>query len=94
MAIVDGLLFMLAWNIRKEFWQDRGGYEEKLRQALLSREVPRQRHTGNVANPVRIDPDTWTDEFAFLDHFPPFPQYLKNPRRQVFPNPASDNTAL
>lgn len=55
-----------AWNIRKQFWQDRTAHEEKLRQALLSREVARQRHAANVANPGRIDPDTWADEFAFL----------------------------
>src|SRR5215510_15717895 len=38
----------------------------QLREALLSRDVARQRHTGGVANPERIDPDTWTEEFAFL----------------------------
>jgi pimeloyl-ACP methyl ester carboxylesterase len=37
-----------AWNIRKAFWQDRAAYEEKLRQALISIEVARQRHTGGV----------------------------------------------
>ncbi len=53
-----------AWNTRKQFWQDRRVHEEKLRQALLSLEVARQRHAGY--RPERIDPDTWTDEFAFL----------------------------
>ncbi len=55
-----------AWDIRKAFWHDRARHEEKLRQALLSPEVARQRHAGNVHNVERIDPDTWTDEFAFL----------------------------
>jgi pimeloyl-ACP methyl ester carboxylesterase len=55
-----------AWTIRKAFWQDRAAHADQLRQALLSRDVARQRHTGGVANPERIDPDTWTDEFAFL----------------------------
>ncbi len=53
-----------AWSIRKEFWRDRAANEEKLRQALLSPEVARQRHAGYA--PERIDPDTWTDELAFL----------------------------
>ena len=55
-----------AWTIRKAFWQDRAAHEDQLRRALLSRDVARQRHTGGVANPERIDPDTWTEEFAFL----------------------------
>jgi pimeloyl-ACP methyl ester carboxylesterase len=54
----------LVWDIRKAFWEDRMAYEAKLQQALLSPEVARQRHAGHVAN--RIDPDTWTDEYAFL----------------------------
>ena len=55
-----------AWNIRKAFWQDRAAHEEKLRQALLSIDVVRQRHVAGVSEPERIDPDTWSDEFAFL----------------------------
>lgn len=55
-----------AWEIRKAFWQDRAAHEAKLREALLSVEVARQRHMTGVANPERIDPDTWADEFAFL----------------------------
>ncbi len=53
-----------AWDIRKAFWQDRTAHEEKLRQALLSPEVARKRHAGYV--PEQVDPDAWTDEFAFL----------------------------
>lgn len=55
-----------AWTIRKAFWKDRAVHEDQLRQALLSLEVARQRHTGGISNPERIDPDTWTEEFAFL----------------------------
>ncbi|MFZ6769978.1 alpha/beta fold hydrolase [Undibacterium sp. Di26W] len=55
-----------AWTIRKAFWDNRAAYEEKMRQALLSPDVARQRHTGGVTAPEQIDPDTWTDEFAFL----------------------------
>ncbi len=53
-----------AWDLRKEFWQDRQAQKETLRQALLSPDVARQRHAGHVAE--RIDPDTWSDELAFL----------------------------
>jgi pimeloyl-ACP methyl ester carboxylesterase len=55
-----------AWTIRKAFWENRAAYEEKLRQALLSLDVARLRHTAGVPAPDQIDPDTWTDEFAFL----------------------------
>jgi pimeloyl-ACP methyl ester carboxylesterase len=55
-----------AWDIRKAFWKDRSAYEKKLRQALLSPEVARLRHTDGVSAPERIDPDTWTDDLAFL----------------------------
>jgi len=55
-----------AWDIRKAFWKDRVAHEEKLRQALLSFDVARQRHVAGVLNTERIDPDTWSDEFAFL----------------------------
>jgi pimeloyl-ACP methyl ester carboxylesterase len=55
-----------VWNIRKLFWQDRFEHEEQLRKALLSVEVARQRHLAGVSKPERIDPDTWSDEFAFL----------------------------
>jgi pimeloyl-ACP methyl ester carboxylesterase len=63
-AHIEGL--SEAWNIRKAFWQDRAAHEEKLRQALLSIDVVRQRHVAGVSEPERIDPDTWSDEFAFL----------------------------
>ncbi len=61
-AHIEGL--SRAWDVRKAYWQDRTTYEEKVRQALLSPEVARSRHAGY--NPGRIDPDTWTDELAFL----------------------------
>ncbi len=55
-----------AWAIRKAFWSDRAAHEEKIRQALLSGEVARQRHLAGASRPELIDPDTWSDEFAFL----------------------------
>ncbi len=55
-----------AWAIRKAYWGDRATHEAKIREALLSIEVARQRHLAGVSRPELIDPDTWADEFAFL----------------------------
>ena len=55
-----------SWTIRKAFWEDRVSLEEKMREALLSREAAQQRHLAGVAKPECIDPDTWNDEFCFL----------------------------
>ena len=33
---------------------------------MLSLATTRTRHIGNDPNPEKYDPDTWTDEFAFL----------------------------
>jgi pimeloyl-ACP methyl ester carboxylesterase len=63
-AHVEGL--SEAWAIRKAFWADRAAHEEKMREALLSEEVAWQHHLAGVSRPQRIDPDTWSDEFAFL----------------------------
>jgi len=38
----------------------------KLRANLTSFEATRLRHLGTSPHPERYDPDTWTDEFAFL----------------------------
>lgn len=54
------------WEPRRAFWRDRTANEEKVRQNLLSPEATRQRHVGTSPHPERIDPDTWTDEHAFL----------------------------
>lgn len=61
---VEGL--SAAWDVRKAFWKNRAAHEAKLRESLLSADVARQRHLAGVADPENIDPDTWTDEFAFL----------------------------
>ena len=55
-----------AWAVRKAFWRDRNAHENKVRQALLSVEGARQRHLAGVSRPEVIDPDTWSDELAFL----------------------------
>ncbi|MGA2126610.1 MAG: alpha/beta hydrolase [Xanthobacteraceae bacterium] len=54
------------WETRKAFWADRDANEAKLRANLTSFEATRQRHLGTSPHPERYDPDTWTDEFAFL----------------------------
>jgi pimeloyl-ACP methyl ester carboxylesterase len=54
------------WAARKAFWADRSTHEAPLRANLLSLEATRLRHVGTSAHPERYDPDTWTDEFAFL----------------------------
>lgn len=54
------------WQTRKAFWNDRATHEAALRANLLSFEATRLRHVGRSPNPDRYDPDTWTDEFAFL----------------------------
>ncbi len=55
-----------AWTLRKAWWGNREAHEQKIREALLSAEVARQRHLAGVSRPELIDPDTWSDEFAFL----------------------------
>jgi pimeloyl-ACP methyl ester carboxylesterase len=54
------------WEIRRAYWRDRGAYEEKLRANLASLEATKQRHLGTSPHPQRYDPDSWTDEYAFL----------------------------
>ena len=54
------------WNIRKAYWQDRAAHEEELRANFTSLEATKQRHIGSTPHPERINPDTWTDEYAFL----------------------------
>jgi pimeloyl-ACP methyl ester carboxylesterase len=54
------------WNIRIAYWQDRTAHEEELRANFTSLEATKQRHIGTTPHPERINPDTWTDEYAFL----------------------------
>src|SRR5512132_3577277 len=56
----------LLWETRKAYWADRSSNEAKLRTNLTSLEATRQRHLGTSPHPEKYDPDTWTDEFAFL----------------------------
>jgi pimeloyl-ACP methyl ester carboxylesterase len=54
------------WETRKAYWTDRSGNEANLRANLISLDATRQRHLGTSPHPDKYDPDTWTDEFAFL----------------------------
>ncbi len=53
-----------AWELRRTFWRDRSAHQDAVHKALLSPEVAKQRHAGYRAE--FIDPDTWTDELAYL----------------------------
>jgi len=55
------------WGARRAFWQDRASHEAEFRKAFLSVEATRNRHVGTSPHPERLNPDTWTDEFYFLN---------------------------
>jgi pimeloyl-ACP methyl ester carboxylesterase len=54
------------WQKRREFWADRTANEAALRANFSSFAATKQRHVGSNPNPETLDPDRWTDEFAFL----------------------------
>jgi pimeloyl-ACP methyl ester carboxylesterase len=54
------------WETRRAFWADRAAKEEAFRTNFLSFAATRQRHVGSNPNPETLDPDRWTDEYAFL----------------------------
>lgn len=55
------------WTVRKAFWQDRQAHEAAHRANFLSLAFTQQRHVGTSPTPDRIDPDTWVDEYYFLN---------------------------
>jgi pimeloyl-ACP methyl ester carboxylesterase len=55
------------WAARRAFWQDRASHESAFRKGFLSLETTRNRHRGTSPHPERINPDTWTDEYNFLN---------------------------
>lgn len=63
-AHIEGL--SEAWAIRKAWWLNREAHEQKIRDALVSAKVAQQRHLAGVSHPELVDPDTWSQEFAFL----------------------------
>jgi pimeloyl-ACP methyl ester carboxylesterase len=54
------------WEARKAFWKDRAAHEAQVLAAFTSLDGARLRHVGTSPNVERYNPDTWTDEFAFL----------------------------
>lgn len=55
------------WVARRSFWNDRAGHEAAFRKSFLSLETTRGRHLGTSPHPEKINPDTWMDEFYFLN---------------------------
>jgi pimeloyl-ACP methyl ester carboxylesterase len=64
-AVAHEVGLSTAWNLRRAFWRDRAAHEEEVRRSMLSAETARNRHL-HGPHPEWIDPDTWTDERAFL----------------------------
>ncbi len=56
-----------VWAARRAFWQNRAAHEAAFRKSFLSLETTRNRHVGTSPHPERLDPDTWTDEYYFLN---------------------------
>lgn len=54
------------WATRRAFWKDRAANEGRIRRNLVSLDATRLRHVGTSPHLERYDPDTWTDEYAFL----------------------------
>ncbi|MBR0973146.1 MULTISPECIES: alpha/beta fold hydrolase [Bradyrhizobium] len=54
------------WSARRKYWADPAHELEALKANFTSLEATRQRHLGSSPHPERYDPDTWTDEYAFL----------------------------
>jgi pimeloyl-ACP methyl ester carboxylesterase len=54
------------WEGRRKYWADPVHELESLKANFTSFEATRLRHIGSSPHPDRYDPDTWTDEYAFL----------------------------
>ena len=54
------------WEARRKYWADPAHELKNLKANFTSFEATRQRHIGSSPHPDRYDPDTWTDEYAFL----------------------------
>lgn len=53
------------WAKIAQYWADPQAHPEVL-EAFLSLPATQQRHTAGSSHPERYNPDTWTDEFAYL----------------------------
>jgi pimeloyl-ACP methyl ester carboxylesterase len=54
------------WEVRRAYWRDPAPHLAALKKNLLSLDAAKQRHVGTSPHPELYDPDTWTDEAAFL----------------------------
>jgi pimeloyl-ACP methyl ester carboxylesterase len=54
------------WEARRKYWADPVHELDNLKANFTSLDATRLRHIGSSPNPGRYDPDTWTDEYAFL----------------------------
>jgi pimeloyl-ACP methyl ester carboxylesterase len=54
------------WEARKKYWADPVHELDTLKANFTSLAATRQRHVGTSPHLDRYDPDTWTDEYAFL----------------------------
>ncbi|ANI90677.1 alpha/beta hydrolase [Arachidicoccus ginsenosidimutans] len=55
------------WQTRKAFWANKQRYYDAVKKNFISLEATKQRHIGNTPTPEKIDPDTYTDEYLFLN---------------------------
>ncbi len=55
----------VKWTGIAQYWADPAAHPEQL-EAFVSLEGTRQRHIANSPHPERYNPDSWTDEYAFL----------------------------
>jgi pimeloyl-ACP methyl ester carboxylesterase len=54
------------WDARRRYWADPAGELDNLKANFISLEATRLRHVGTSPHPERYDPDSWSDEYAFL----------------------------
>jgi pimeloyl-ACP methyl ester carboxylesterase len=55
------------WDTRKAFWADKEKYYNAVKKNFISLEATKQRHVGTTPTPEKIDPDTYNDEYLFLN---------------------------
>ena len=55
------------WDARKAFWADKKTHYDAVKKNFISFEATKQRHVGNTPAPEKIAPDSYTDEYLFLN---------------------------
>ncbi|TCC96518.1 alpha/beta fold hydrolase [Pedobacter hiemivivus] len=55
------------WETRKAFWADKEKYYDAVKKNFISLEATKQRHIGSTPTPEKINPDTYVDEYLFLN---------------------------